>query len=216
MAETFALAAEKREISKHSARNTRREYKIPGVVYGHGLDPVPVSVDYSEFLRLFRKAGQSSVIDLTIDGKATKVLVQKYDLDPVKDTFVHVDFFAVNLKEKTIVRVPLHFEGESMAVKNLGGIFNVAHHELEIRCLPTEIPHDIKVDISSLENVHDHISIADLNLSETLEVMHLEAGTVLCTVTAARVAVEEETTAGGEEGEGAEGADGGEAKAEDA
>ena len=183
MTETYSLAAKKRERAKHSARKARSEGRIPGVVYGKGVDSFPVSVDYSEFLRLFRRAGQSSLVDLDVEGKKMKVLIQDYDLDPVKDSFIHVDFYVVNLKEETTVHVPLIFEGESPAVKNLGGIFTPVHTELIIRCLPSDIPHDIVVDISVLKHLHDTITLKDLNLDEKLEVMGMEEDAVICSVT---------------------------------
>lgn len=182
MAENYRLAAEPRIMSKRSARDTRASGRIPGVLYGYGVDAQPFSVDYSEFLRLIRKAGQSSLVDFSLDGKTVKVLVHQYETDPVKDTFDHVDLLAVNLKEVTTATVPLVYEGESVAIKNLGGVLNIAHQTLDIRCLPSDIPHEIEVDISSMENIHDHISIEDLNLDEKLEVMQLEADTTLCSV----------------------------------
>ncbi len=182
MAETYSLAAEKREVTKKSARDTRAQGRVPGVLYGHGIDAQAFSVDYSEFLRLIRRAGQSSLVDFDLGGKKTKVLIHKYDQDPVKDTFTHIDLMAVNLKEKTMVHVPLEFIGESEAVKNKGGVLNIAHTTLDVRCLPSDIPHEIKVDISALADLHDSVSIADLNLSEDLEVMHLASDTQLCSV----------------------------------
>ncbi|MCK5460679.1 50S ribosomal protein L25 [Candidatus Gracilibacteria bacterium] len=210
MTDNFTLATEKRKSSKHSARNTRQTGKVPGVIYGHGIDSIAVSIGYSDLLKTFRKAGQSSIIDLTIDGKTTKVLIHQYTLDPVKNTFTHIDFLAINMKEKTMVRIPLRFVGESDAVKNLGGVFLTNHNELEIRCFPSEIPHEIKVDISSLENLHDHISIADLDLPETLELMNLDKKTILCSITGraaeeealiATEGIEGEEEASSEEGE---------------
>lgn len=208
MKETYDLAADKREQSKHSARDTRAMGRIPGVVYGHGYENQSVSVDYSEFLKLFRRAGQSSLIDLEIGGKKTKVLVQSYDLDPVQDTFQHVDFFAVNLKEKATVHVPLVFEGESPAVKNFGGVFMSNHDEVEVRCLPSDIPHDIKVDISVMENLQDHLCVSDLNLPANVEISHMDEGTVICSITAHSAGGDEETSTEaateGEEGEATE------------
>lgn len=201
MAEKYTLTAKKREKSKHSARDSRKAGNVPGVIYGHGVDPVSISVHYSDLLRTFRKAGQSAVIDLDVDGKSVKVLIHRYTLDPVRNTFTHADFLAVNMKEKTMVRVPLHFVGESDAVKNLGGVFLSNHNELEIRCLPSEIPHEIEVEISSLENLHDHITIENLDLPEALEIMHLDLKTVLCSITGRAAEEEEETTeVGGVEG----------------
>ncbi len=200
MGETYKLAANKRQMSKNSARETRAQARVPGVVYGHGFDPEPVSVDYSEFLRTYRRAGQASLIDLDIDGKASKVVIQDYDLDPVRDEFIHVDFFAVNLKEPITVHVPLTFVGESPAIKNLGGLLMKAHDAIDIRCLPTEIPHDLEVDISSMEEIGDNISIADLNLDAKFELMHYGADEVLCSIAAPRMAEEPTEAAEGEEG----------------
>lgn len=208
MGETYKLAANKRQMSKHSARETRAQSRVPAVVYGHGFDPEPVSVDYSEFLRTYRRAGQASLIDLDIDGKASKVVIQDYDLDPVRDEFIHIDFFAVNLKEPITVHVPINFVGESAAVKTLGGMFMKSHDTIDIRCLPTEIPHDIEVDISAMEEIGSNITIADLGLDAKFEVMHYGTDEVLCSVAAPRMIEEEVEETGiieGEEGEAAEG-----------
>ena len=186
MADNFSLAAKKREKTKHSARESRADARIPGVVYGSGLKMAePVSVDYSEFLKLFRQTGQSSLIELDIEGKPSQVLVHSYTLDPVQDTFQHIDFRAVDLKKKTDAHVPLIFEGESNAIKNLGGLLSKNHDELIIRCLPTDIPHDIKIDISGLEETNSVITIGDLNLPKNLEVMHYEESEVLASITEA-------------------------------
>jgi len=202
MAKTFKLTAVKREQAKKSARAARQNKQIPAIVYGHGIESTPITVDYSAFLKLFRKTGQASVIELDLEGKNLNVLVHNYDLDPVKDTFIHLDFYSMNMSETTIVNVPLEFIGESIAVKDAGGIFTVAHDTLELRCLPKDIPHDIKVDISSIKEIHGNISITDLGLGEELEVMHINEETVICSVVEARVAAEE--TAAEEVAEGNE------------
>ena len=182
MAEKYTLATKSRENTKNSARETRADGSIPAVVYGHGIESTPISVDYSEFLKLFRKTGQAALIDLDVNGKSVKVLVHTYDRHPVREEFQHIDFFAVNPKETTMVHVPLIFEGESEAVKTLGGVFVSSHEELLIRCLPSDIPHDLIVDISVLEDLSSSITIADLNLSSELEVMHLEPKTMICSI----------------------------------
>ena len=182
MAEKLTLATAKREASKHSARDARAANQIPGIIYGHGVDPILVTVDYSEFLRTFRKALQSSLIDLEVAGKTLKVLVHEYMLDPVKDTFAHIDFYAVNLKEKTTVHVPFVFDGVSDAVKNQGGVFLTAHTSIDIKCLPADIPHDIVVNIESIKNLNETITVESLNLPKTLEVENLTPETVICSV----------------------------------
>lgn len=200
MAEKYKLATKSRENTKNSARDTREEGDIPAVVYGHGVESTPISVDYSEFLKLFRKTGQAALIDLDVNGKSIKVLIHTYDRHPVKEDFQHIDFLAVNPKETTIVHVPLVFEGESNAVKTLGGVFVSSHEELLIRCLPADIPHDIVVDISPLEELHNNITIADLDIPSNLEIMHLEPATTICSISG-RAAEEVEETEQSVEGE---------------
>lgn len=205
MAETFSLKAEKREVSKYSAREARRMARVPGIVYGHGVDNQVISVGYSDFLRVFRRAGTASIIDLEVGGKGVKVLVQSVDMDPVRDEFTHVDFRALNLKEKTIVKIPLVYSGEAPAVKNHGGTFMANHEVLEIRCLPTDIPHDIAVDISGIEELHGHISIKDLGLDASkFEVMHMDEDTVICSVIGRSSAESAEASGEGETEEASE------------
>jgi large subunit ribosomal protein L25 len=187
----YSIPAQKRKNQKHSAREARDNGFIPAVLYGYQTESTPIQVDYSTFLRMFRKAGQASLVDLEVDGKSTQVLIHHYTKDPVQDTFEHIDFLAINPKAPTMVHVPLIFEGVSPAVKDLGGTFVRGKDELVIRCLPAHIPHDIKVDISGLDNIHDAITIADLGLSEDLEVMHLSLDTQVCSITG-RSAMEEE------------------------
>jgi len=191
--QTFSLSAEKREGHRHSARDARDAKGIPAVVYGHGVEPISISVKQSDMLRTYRGAGQSSLVDLDVAGKKIKVLVHEMSFHPVTRAIQHVDFFAVNLKEKTNVTVPVVFIGESPAIKNLGGLLVKEHDEIEVRCLPTDIPHQIEVDISKLENIGDHISVSNLMLDAAKFRVMLEPNTVICAVAAPKVIEEPET-----------------------
>ena len=192
MAEKLSLAATARAATKHSAREARAGNRVPGVVYGHGTDSTPISVDGSEMLKTFRKAGQSTLISLEIDGQKKAVLIHQVSLHPVRSTIWHVDFFAVNLKQKTTVHVPFSFAGESAAVKNLGGIFTVEHEGVDLRCLPNDIPHDLPVDISAIENFQDSIKVADISLPAGVELIHPETDgeMVICRVAPPKIVEE--------------------------
>ena len=199
MTDTYELAAVKRPVTKKSARDTRAAGNVPAVVYGNGFESVTISVAYSDMLRTYRKAGTSSIIDLDIEGKKAKVLVHDMQLDPVRNEITHVDFHALNLKEKTTVHIPLKFVGESPAVKTHGGTFISSHDALDIRCLPTDIPHDIEIDISQLKELHDHVTVVDLGLDPSkFELMGMDEETVLCSVTGRAATEEEEQAAAGE------------------
>ncbi len=185
MVDTFSLVAESRQVSKKSARETRAQKRVPGVVYGSGTDPVAISVDQSDILRTYRKAGTSSLIELKLDGKKIKVLVHDLQLHPVHNTIRHIDFYAVNLKEKTDIQVPFEFVGESLAIKNLGGLLMKENDTITIRCFPTDIPHSLEVDIARMENIGDHVTVEDLKLdTEKFEVMDLNPDSVICSVVA--------------------------------
>ena len=216
MAKTLQLAARKREVTKQSARDHRAESLVPGVVYGPEQDPKTLAVGTSDLLRMYRKAGKSTLIDLDIDGDKAKVLIHDVQFHPVKSDIVHVDFFAVNLKKPTTVEIPFNFIGESGAVKHHGGMLVKDHEYIAIRCLPTDIPHDIEIDIAKLENLSDHITVADLGLDpEKYEVMQLDPETTICSAIAAIMEEEpeeSEESAEGDEGEAS--AEGGEEKAE--
>ncbi len=200
MADTFTISAEKRSDAKKSARDTRQSGRVPGVVYGKGTDPVSISLGASDILRTYRKAGQSSIIELDIEGTTVQALIHEVNLHPVRDEIWHVDFLAIQKGQKVIVKIPLTFVGESPAVKTLGGIFTVEHREVEIRCLPKDILHDIEIDISKLAEIHDHVSIADLALdTDKFEIMGFEDSVVLCSI-AGKAAEESEVVATPEEG----------------
>ncbi len=191
--QTFSLSAEKREGHRHSARDARDAKCIPAVVYGHGVESISISVKQSDMLRTYRSAGQSSLVELDVAGKKIKVLVHELSFHPVTRAIQHVDFFAVNLKEKTNVTVPVVFVGESPAIKNFGGLLIKENDEIEIRCFPTDIPHEITVDISKLKNIGDHISVASLTLDPEKFRIMLDPSTVICAIAAPKVIEEPET-----------------------
>jgi large subunit ribosomal protein L25 len=205
MTSTYALSVKKRSATKHSAREARVEGLVPGIVYGAGVTPVSVTVNRSDLLRIYRRAGTSSLIDLDVGGKKEHVLIHDVQWHPVRSEMNHIDFLAVDMKKKTTVHVPIVFEGEAPGVKLLGGLLMKDHEHISIRCLPKDIPHDIRVDISVLQNIHDHITVADLKLDPNkFEVMDLSPTTFLCSVTG-RVAEKEEEVASTEAvAEGAE------------
>jgi large subunit ribosomal protein L25 len=204
MGEEFSLTATKREMSKHSARETRNAKRVPGVIYGKKTESTPISVDASELLKTYRKTGTSALISLDVDGKKMKVLVQNLDLHPVRMTIRHVDFLAVDLKERTDVEVPLEFIGESPAVKNFGGIFMAKYNSVVVRGLPADVPQNITIDISTLENLHDNITADELSIPADMELMGIDPQIVICGITghkAEKEAVEEEEETIEEEGE---------------
>lgn len=146
--------------------------RLPAVLYGKGRENVNLSLDLNDFVKIFEAAGESNLIELTVDGQeAVKVLVKEVQQELIKDRPRHVDFYQVNMKEKIKTEIPLHFIGESKAVRELGGIFLREIDGVEVECLPGDLVDHIDVDISSLNTFDDEIRLNDLKLPEGMRLL---------------------------------------------
>ncbi|MBI1866159.1 MAG: 50S ribosomal protein L25 [Candidatus Staskawiczbacteria bacterium] len=156
-----------------SLKELRRQDKIPAVVYGPGVKNASIVINYKDFQKVFRQAGESSLIELNIDGESKKrpVLINETQKDPVSDKFIHVDFFQASLKEEVEATVPLVFFGTALAEKDLGGTLVKNITEVQVKALPQNLPHEIKVSITGLLNFDDHILIKDLVLPESVKIL---------------------------------------------
>jgi large subunit ribosomal protein L25 len=164
---TLTLNAKKRELVGRDNWQTRAEGMVPGVLYGANVEPKNVSVNTKEFVAAFREAGESSLVDLVLNGQEpVKVLIQDLQKDPITGEVIHADFRAVDLTKEITAEVKLEFIGESLAVKGLGGTLVEALDSIEVRALPTALVASIVVDISSLKTFDDSIRVSDLVLPE--------------------------------------------------
>ena len=164
------------KIRKEIGRKTdaiKKAGKIPAVVYGPGVKNVSVEIDYREFQKIFKEAGESSLVSLHVQGEKEErpVLIHEIQKDPVLDKIIHIDFFQASLKEEVEANVPLVFEGVSLAVKELGGTLVKHFSELEVKALPQNLPHEIKISIDGLKTFEDHILVKDLILPEKVKVI---------------------------------------------
>lgn len=163
------LTVQKRD-SKKSPNTLRREGVLPAVVYGRKEESTPIAVNAKDFGKLFKEAGESTVITLKGLGGDKQALIQEVDFDAVSGAPIHADFYAIEKGQKVTVSVPLEFDGTSSAVKDLGGILVKVIHELEIECDPSELPHAIHVDISKLAALEDKVLVSDLKLPASAKV----------------------------------------------
>lgn len=164
------LEAKKRESTVHEIR---RSEMIPAEVYGHGIKNMDIQVDSKQFADVFRAAGYTSLINLSIeDGKPHTVIIREVQLHPVKSTVLHVDFYQPRLDQTIVANVPLTFTGEAPAVKDLGGVLVRAMDEVELEALPVDLPHDIEVDISQLNDFEKSIHVRDLKVSDKVDLHH--------------------------------------------
>lgn len=152
----------------------RRQGLVPAVVYGNVKENLHLSLDAKEFTKLYMSAGETTLITLKHDGKSTKVLVHEVSLDSVRRQPIHVDFFAVNLKEAVEVDVPVTITGVAPVVDVEGGnLIHVLDH-ITVEALPEQLPHEITIDVSVLAGFDDEIRIRDLAAIEGVKFMHDE------------------------------------------
>lgn len=181
---TFSLTATTRAATGKRVKDVRNAGSVPAVVYGHGTEPTALTLGASEFLKLYRTAGSSSLIDLSIDGGTpVKVLIQEVQPHHLTMKPHHVDFRQINMKEELEVEVPLAFVNEAPAVKELAGTLVHAYDAVLVKCLPSDLPHEITVDLSALKTFDDVITVANLVLPKGVTVL-LDAETSLISVSA--------------------------------
>lgn len=169
--ETISLSATKRTVKGKATSKLRSAGILPGVLYGHNTKATDIELDSREFGKAFKQAGESTLVNLSVDGKTQPVLIQEVQNHYLTDQPIHVDFYAVNMNEKLKAKIPLHFVGESAAVKNLGGTLVRNLNEVEVECLPADLPHAIEVDISALATFENVINVKDLNVSSKVQIL---------------------------------------------
>lgn len=212
MANELILMAEPREVHGKKVKRLRREGLIPGVVYGPVVDgTMSVSVNDRDFNKFFMAHGHSTIFNLKWDGGDQPVLIREVQRDPVRQDILHIDFFAPNMNVKLRQNVSIYLSGD---VDVVGGTLQQSITEIEVEALPSDLPSEITLDASGLEEVGDTITVADIEAIDKVEFI-TEAETVIASVVAE--AVEEEEPEEGEEGEEVDGeeAEGEEATDED-
>jgi large subunit ribosomal protein L25 len=220
----YAIIAQPRTNLGRRSKDELKEMRIPAVIYGAVVESRPISVGRSEFIKIYNTAGQSALVDVTIDGEApVKVLIKELQRHPVTTDPVHVDFYQVRMDKEMEADIPLVFIGESIAVKNEGGTLVKSMDELAVRCLPGDLPHQIEVDLGVLKTFEDAVTIASLVAPKGVEFLdepELTIATVARPLTEDELKALEESQVGDvsavkteadekkEEAEAAEGAEG--------
>lgn len=150
--ETNVLEAQPREAgTKNHARRVRRDGKIPAVVYGAGKDSLPITVDPRVVTRILNsETGHNTIFDLALNGEKTKAMIVDWQYEPIKGKLLHIDLKRIALDKVLIVHVPIFLVGEAAGVKQEGGILEQMLREVEVECLPADIPSHIDADVSQL------------------------------------------------------------------
>ena len=208
MSETVLTAETGRRAGSSDSRRLRADGKIPAVVYGHGMDPLSVSVDRRELRQaLSGDSGMNTILDVTVDGEVYPSIIKDIQRHPVRRSVQHVDFIQVDLNEEIVVSIPIHLEGEAKDVSQNNGLVDLTMQELEVRTTPRNIPDGVTIDITDM-TMESVIRVEDLPLPSGV-VAEAEPEAPVVTVLTMRTPVldaEEEAAEAAEaaEGEGAE------------
>lgn len=175
-------AAKREDLTKSSTKQLRNNGRVPAVVYGKEKEAKTISVDSIELVKTVRDEGRNAIISLDVENdSAVDVMLHEYQMDPIRDELVHVDFYIVNMSEEMDVEVPLRLEGEAQGSKD-GGVLQQPLYELQVRAKPKDIPEEITVDISSLQ-IGESIAVVDLPKADNYEILE-EDETTIATVLA--------------------------------
>ncbi len=172
---SYQLMATKRAVK---GPKTRLQGLVPAVVYGTGKDSLSISVNYAEFSKLYKAAGEASLIDLSLDGQNEgKVLVQDIQYNPVNDKILHVDLRRIDMTKPMKATVELRFVGEAPIIKASGGTLVASLQAVEVECLPKDLVSHLDIDLSCLTTYEDVIKVKNLVLPSgiTIHSPHSEA-----------------------------------------
>ena len=167
MAKQLTINAKNRE--KKTPNKLRSEGFVPATVYGHGFESNSIQVNAKEFSKVPHRA-YSHINELNIDGEKFPILIRNVQRDPVRDTYLNIEFYKIRSDEKIKVKVPLNYIGHSPAIV-AGGILIVSHSEIEIQCLPKDIPDSIDVSLEEIKEIGQAIHAKDLKISENIQIL---------------------------------------------
>lgn len=178
----LSLSAKIRNKEEKKNSQLREQGLIPAVLYGPEIKSQPLSVKVKDFEKIFQEAGESTMVKIEVkDGAEAMALIREVVIHPISEEVVHIDFYQPNLKEEVEATVVLVFEGEPPAVKILAGNLVKSFDEIEVKALPLELPHEIKVDLTKLKTFQDNVLIKDLELPSGVKVLR-EPEEVVATV----------------------------------
>jgi len=177
----LSLSAKTRKNLGKQVKQLRKNGILPGVLYGPKIETRPLEVNLKEFEKIYKEAGESSLISLEIEKKKSPVLIHEVKLDSLTEKPIHVDFYQPNLEEEVTAVVPLVFEGEAEAVKDLGGTLVKNISEVEVKALPQNLPHEIKVNTDCLKTFEDNIFVKGLLVPKEVKILK-EPGEIVAMV----------------------------------
>lgn len=163
------LNASHRDQVGKKVKALRAEGKLPAIIYGKGIDPVAISLDFRVASKVLRDVSRANLLTIDVDGEKFNALVRDRQRDFISGNLLHVDFLAISLTEKVRTEVDIFIEGDAPAVADFGAVLVTGIDRLEVECLPTDLPDAIRVDVSGLESIGDGLYVKDLSLPAEVE-----------------------------------------------
>ena len=192
---SYELKAETRErVGKGSSRELRRNGLIPAVIYGDRQAPLSIALSTKEVTMKIHAGGfMTTVATIDVNGEKIRVLPKDYQLDPVRDFTMHVDFLRVSGNTLVNVEIPVHFENEEKSDIKIGGVLNIVRHTVEFHCPANDIPEFITVDLAGLK-IGDNVHISNVKLPKNITPVIADRDFTIATIVAPAAGVAEETT----------------------
>lgn len=169
--EKIVIDATHRTVLGKQVKALRRLGKLPGVIYGHHIEPTPILMDLHSATRILADLTGSSIVTINLEGNEVAALVREKQRNFIKGTLLHVDFQSVSLTEKIKADVDIEYEGISPAVKDYNGVVVTGLEKIEVEALPQDLPERIIVDLSKLKKIGDTIYIHDLQLGDNVDIL---------------------------------------------
>lgn len=193
MSKYMKLNAVLRKEAGKGLDQLRKDDMVPAVIYGRKIEPRNVALAYLDFSRTYKQAGENTIVELLIgEEKPVNVLIHAVQVSPLKNRFTHIDFFQVRMDEEIETHVPLLFINESPAVREMGGMLMKSIEELPVKTLPSDLPHALEVDLSTLKTFEDRITVSDIKVSSKVKI-EADLNMVIASVIPPRTEAEMET-----------------------
>ncbi len=189
--EKITLKAAPRTATGRHVRALRRTGQLPGVIYGHNVEPINISMNSREATLLLSKSSTSSIITIELDGKEYPTLVREKQMNYIRRNYIHVDFQVVSLTEKIRAQVAIELTGASAAVKDFNAMLINGLTELDVEAFPQDLPERVVVDIAPLAKIGDAIHVKDLVISDKVTIMDSPDEMVVLATAPAKEEVEE-------------------------
>jgi large subunit ribosomal protein L25 len=165
------LSASRRDKVGKKVKSIRAEGKLPAIIYGKGIEPVAISLDFRVASKVLRDVSRASLLNIDVDGETFNALVRDRQREVISGDLLHVDFLAISLTEKVRTEINIIIEGDAPAVADFGAVLVTGIDRLEVECLPTDLPDAIRVDVSGLESIGDGLYLKEISIPDEIEIL---------------------------------------------